>query len=357
MDEPERAKPYQVILSAAGLVIIVAGLQSASSIVVPFLLSAFLAILCGPPLAWLGRRGIPRGLALLIVLVSVAAVVLGMATLVAGTVNRFIAAWPATYQPRAAELTRDANEWIDRQRKEHPWLEDLHIGDEGQLWSQVAPEDLMSHFTNAISTLGGTLSKVFLILLTTLFLLGEATLIPEKLREIAAGSERNVGDYQRIKSEINRYMGIKTLTSMLTGLIIAVGLAVLRVDFALLWGVLAFLLNFVPNIGSIIAAVPAVMLTLLQYGLGVAGIVVVLYVVVNMFIGNLLEPRWMGRGLDLLSLVVFMSLVFWGWVLGPVGMVLSVPLTMTVKIALEGHPDTRWLGILLGGGVAGRTAK
>ncbi len=152
-------------------------------------------------------------------------------------------------------------------------------------------------------------------------------------------------------------MGIKTWTSLLTGVVITIGLAILGVDLALLWGVLAFLLNFVPNIGSIIAAVPAVLVSLLQYGLGTACVVVVLYVVVNMVVGNVLEPRWMGRGLDLSTLVVFASLVFWGWVLGPVGMVLSVPLTMTVKIALEDHPDTRWMGILLGGGISRNNIK
>jgi predicted PurR-regulated permease PerM len=291
------------------------------------------------------------------VLVLVAGVVLGLATLVVGTVNHFVAVWPTTYQPRAAELTDGWNQWVDQQTEKYPRLDRLHFRDGSQLWSQVAPEDLMSHFTTAIRALGGSLSNVFLILLTTLFLLGEATLLPDKLREIAAGSERSVGDYQRIKSEINRYMGIKTFTSLLTGLVVTVGLVILRVDFALLWGVLAFLLNFVPNIGSIIAAVPAVLLTLLQHGFGTACIVVILYLAVNTVVGNLLEPRWMGRGLDLSTLVVFVSLVFWGWVLGPVGMVLSVPLTMTVKIALEGHSDTRWLGILLGGGISRNTAR
>jgi predicted PurR-regulated permease PerM len=119
------------------------------------------------------------------------------------------------------------------------------------------------------------------------------------------------------------------------------------VDFAVLWGLLTFCLNYIPNIGSIIAAVPPVLLALVQYGPGTALAVAIGYVVINVVFGNLVEPRVMGRGLGLSTLVVFISLVFWQWVLGPVGMLLSVPLTMTLKIILDGNDETRWIAILL----------
>jgi len=120
------------------------------------------------------------------------------------------------------------------------------------------------------------------------------------------------------------------------------------VDYPLLWGLLAFLLNFVPNIGSIIAAIPAVIQVLVQLGFSAALVVAGGYLVINILIGTFIEPRYMGRGLGLSTLVVFLSLVFWGWVLGPVGMLLSVPLTITAKIALESHDGTRWVAIMLG---------
>ena len=135
---------------------------------------------------------------------------------------------------------------------------------------------------------------------------------------------------------------------MFTGVIIGVALWLIGVDYPVLWGVLAFMLNFVPNIGSIIAAVPAVLLTIVQLGIGPAFLVAVVYVAVNILIGSILEPRFMGKGLGLSTLVVFVSLIFWGWVLGPVGMLLSVPLTMIFKIALESSPETRWIAVLLG---------
>jgi predicted PurR-regulated permease PerM len=127
-------------------------------------------------------------------------------------------------------------------------------------------------------------------------------------------------------------------------------LTIIGVQSAVLWGLLAFMLNYVPNIGSIIAAVPAVLFALVGLGVGGALATVAVFAVVNVLIGSIIEPRYMGRGLGLSTLVVFVSLVFWGWVLGPVGMFLSVPLTMTVKIALGASESTRWVSVMLGSG-------
>ena len=143
-------------------------------------------------------------------------------------------------------------------------------------------------------------------------------------------------------------MGIKSLTSLGTGLVIWAWLTILGVDYAVLWALIAFLLNFVPTIGSILAAIPAVLLALVQIDLQSALLVALGYLVVNTLVGSILEPKIMGYGLGLSTLVVFVSLVFWGWVLGPVGMFLSVPLTMSLKIALDTNPQTRPIAIMLG---------
>ena len=154
--------------------------------------------------------------------------------------------------------------------------------------------------------------------------------------------------FGKFLDSVNSYMAIKGWVSLATGLIIAIWLTILDVDYPLLWGLLAFLFNFVPNIGSIIAAIPAVLLALVQFGPGAAMAAGAGYVAVNIIMGNVIEPRFMGKGVGLSTLVVFISLVFWGWVLGPVGMLLSVPLTMIVKLALEARQDTRWIAVLLG---------
>ncbi|MCA9476793.1 MAG: AI-2E family transporter, partial [Nitrospira sp.] len=132
-----------------------------------------------------------------------------------------------------------------------------------------------------------------------------------------------------------------------TGVIVAIWVAILGIDFPVIWGLLAFLLNYIPNLGSIIAAVPPVLLGYIQFGLGRAVLVAIGFIIVNVVFGNAVEPRLMGRKLGLSTLVVFLSLIFWGWVWGPVGMLLSVPMTMVVKIALGSSPTTQWISILL----------
>ena len=191
------------------------------------------------------------------------------------------------------------------------------------------------------------LSNGFLILLTVIFILAEAWTFPRKLRTVLDDPERDLPHFERFAENINRYIAIKTTVSIATGAFVSLALWIIGVDHAILWGLLAFLLNYVPTIGSAIAAVPPVLLALIQLGGGHALAVAAVFVVVNVVMGNVVEPRFMGRSLGLSTLAVFLSLVFWGWMLGPVGTMLSVPLTMTAKIALEANPATAWLAHLL----------
>ncbi len=344
----------RVLLAWASLIIIVAGMRAAAALVVPLLLAIFLAILSAPALQWLCRRRVPQWLAMLIVLAGLCVVGLAFVIVVSGTIDQFFAKWPQKYGPRIAELTDAWNQMINTQAENHEWLakwkDNLMIGTSGlSQWSdQLEPGTIMQRFMGVMRAFSGILSQALLILATTIFLLIEGTSIPDKLQAMGGESHRRIQELRRIANDVNSYMAIKTSTSLLTGGLVTVALWLLGVDFPLLWGLIAFLLNYVPNIGSILAAVPAVLLTLLQLGFGTALAVVGLYLGVNMLIGYFIEPRWMGKGLGLSTLVVFISLVFWGWVLGPVGMVISVPLTMTVKIALENSDDTQWLAILMG---------
>jgi predicted PurR-regulated permease PerM len=205
----------------------------------------------------------------------------------------------------------------------------------------------MALVTSTLSGFSSVLGNVFLLLLTVVFMLSEGPGFTKKLHVAfndSATTEKRLDHFIKI---VNQYMAIKTIISLATGIIIGFFLWLLGVDFFVLWALLAFLLNYIPNIGSIIAAVPAVILTFLQLGVGHASIVVALFVGVNMVMGNVIEPRFMGRSLGLSTLVVFLSLIFWGWLLGMVGMLLSVPLTMILKIALENSEEGRWFAILL----------
>ena len=143
------------------------------------------------------------------------------------------------------------------------------------------------------------------------------------------------------------YFAIKTFTSLLTGLAIGAWLLTLDVQYPMLWGFLAFLLNFVPNIGSVIASLPALFLATIFQGYGVALIVMIGYVVINVGISNGLEPKILGQQLGLRFVWIFLSLILWGWILGPVGMLLAVPLTMTLRLILENHQSTQWIAFIM----------
>jgi predicted PurR-regulated permease PerM len=199
-----------------------------------------------------------------------------------------------------------------------------------------------------LAGIGAVLSDSLLITLTVVFILAEATSFPSKLRQILSDPQRDLPLFAQFTTNMNRYIAIKTSVSIGTGIVVTIVLWALKVDFPLLWGLLAVLLNFIPTIGSIIAAVPPVLLAIVQIGPATAGAVAASFFLINMVMGNMVEPRFMGRSLGLSTLVVFLSLVLWGWLLGPVGMLLSVPLTMTAKIAMEANPDTAWIAHLLG---------
>ena len=213
---------------------------------------------------------------------------------------------------------------------------------------QFNPFTAISLAAGVAGSIGQLLSNAFLILLAVIFILLETGTFTRKMSEAFSHSD-SAGDRARqIITSIQRYIVIKTWMSLGTGVIIALWLKFLGVPYANLWGLLAFLFNFIPNVGSVIAAIPAVLIAWLDLTAMPAVACAIGFLVVNVAIGNFIEPRLMGKGLGLSPLVVFCSMVFWGWVLGPVGMLLSVPLTMTARIAFDGFDDTKWLSILMG---------
>lgn len=337
----------RALLVSAAFVIVVAGMREAQSILVPFLLSGFIAIIAAPALFFLRRHKVPSIIAILLVILVIASIGLLLGALVGNAVDDFSAQLP-NYQAKLKNLTGNSLSW----------LEQLGIPVPAEIFSKLLdPARAMSMAAQGLSSLGGLLTNTFLILLTVVFILLEAAGFPNKLKHILKDPERSLGHFDQFIDNIKRYMAIKTATSLLTGAIIYLWLLVVGVDYPVLWGVIAFFLNYVPNIGSIIAAIPALLLALIQLGPAGAAWGALGYLLANNLVGNMIEPRFMGRGLGLSSLVVFLSLVFWGWVLGTVGMFLSVPLTMTIKIALDSSDETRWLAILLGPDIEDRPQR
>jgi len=343
-------KGARFLVMSAAFMIVVAGLKASQSLLIPFFLAAFLAVLCSPAVRWLSDRKVPNVLAVLIVVFLLALILFGLGALVGGSINQFTVAAPK-YAERVNALWDQIKAGIDRLPFEfHPF----GIGKEGLASSSLElfkPGEIMGLLGTSLKGVLAALSNIFVVILILIFMLLESTTFPGKLQLLlkhqAGDSAARLGG---VTSQIQRYLAIKTVTSLATGLTIGIWVAIVGLDFVVVWALIAFLLNYIPNIGSVVAAIPAVLLAFVQLGTGAGLAVIVGYLVVNTVIGNIVEPALLGRTLGLSTLVVFLSLVFWGWMWGTVGMLLSVPLTMMVKILLENTEDLAWVAILLDNG-------
>jgi AI-2 transport protein TqsA len=329
--------PHTLVLMAS-FIIVVAGMKAASSILVPFFLAVFIAVICTPPLFWLQAKGVPKVLALLLILIVILAVGSLLGALVGTSLNNFLHSLPL-YQERLSTHVGVVIDWFREKGMNIP---------EAEVRESLHPGSVMGLAGALLSTLSNVLTNAFLILLTVVFILLEAADFPKKVKTAMKRPEKSLATINQFSRSANRYVVIKTLISAITGVSISIWLLILGVDYPVLWGTLAFLMNYVPNIGSILVAVPTALLAFVQLGPGSALLTILGFLVVNNTLGNIVEPKLLGKGLGLSTLVVFLSLVFWGWVLGPLGMILSVPLTSLVKIALESNEGTRGLAVMLG---------
>lgn len=328
----------RILGTLAALVIVVAGMKAATSLVEPLLLAALIAVAVMPLLGWLTRRGAPLAVGISLVVLLIGVIGAGTGLVFARSVQDFTAQLPVYQQKLDAEfgaLAGSLGGW------------GIELPASG-LTSLIDPGTAMSWATMLFTALGNLLANGFLVLLIVIFVLFEAAHFRTKLSQALPGGDTVICRFDRIAAGINHYLALKSALSLLTGVLAGLWFWIIGVDYPVLWGLLAFLLNFVPNIGSIIAAIPPVLLALVQLGPQGALLAASGSLAVNTVVGNFIEPRVMGTGLGLSPLVVMLSLVFWGWVLGPVGMLLSVPLTMIAKIAFEATPSTRPIAILLG---------
>jgi predicted PurR-regulated permease PerM len=306
------------------------------------MLALFLAIIAAPAVAWLQSKKVPPALAVLVVVILMLSVLSVVGYFFGGSVNQFVAAIPQ-YQERIDGLVGSLSEYLSQFDVET---------NPAELEEILSPGSVMSWIGTGLKGLVSLLRNTLMIMLIVVFMLLEAVWFPIKVRVAFGDNSDTVKGLSLAAAQIQKYLAVKTTISLATGALVAAWTAVIGLDFALVWGLLAFLLNFIPTIGSLIAAVPAVLLALVQLGPGSALAVGIGYLVVNTVFGNIIEPNVMGRTLGLSTLVVFLSLVFWGWVLGPIGMLLSVPLTMIIKIILESNERTRPVAIMLDSGRA-----
>lgn len=327
------------MVSLAAFVVVMAGVMASTAIITPILLAFFISVISMQPLAWLTDRKVNSTLSVIIVLTVIIGLFVGIAALLGNSINNF-----AQDAPLYASKLREIGVGIVKT------LEGWGIRIENKKWDGfVDPGKVFNYTASVLTEFGALMGNALLVFFIMLFMLLERGSIRLKAEVIAKSYNNNLKVLTAIIDSMRTYLTLKTIISLITGIFIWLWLLVFGIEYALLWGLIAFLLNYIPNIGSIIAAVPAVLFALVQLGFGGAGWTMLGFLIVNMVVGNVIEPRVMGKEMGLSTLIVFISLVFWGFILGTIGMFLAVPLTMTFKIILDQYPKTKWISILLGG--------
>jgi len=326
---------YFFYLSA--IVIIIAGLKMASQAAVIIFLSIFIASILAPFMSYLQKKKIPKSLALILILSLVFVILLGVIYIVETSLQDFIANLPF-YEERIRGMVVDGITWLQGfglHLEPKAILKGLNFG---ALFNMTA---------STVGNIGLFVSKIVLVIIGVAFLLVESRNFGTKVDIIFKDDDISKKNFEMFAHTIQKYFSIKTFTSVFTGMLITGTLLMFDIPYPFLWGFLGFMLNFIPVVGSIIASVPALMLAVVHYDFSTFAWLALIYVLINNLISNILEPKFMGDGLGLSPAMIFFSLIFWGWVLGPVGMFLAVPLTMTLKIAFDSNPQTKWIGVLL----------
>jgi AI-2 transport protein TqsA len=326
------------LVNIAALIIIFAGVIYAKSIITPFLLALFISIICAQPISWLEKKRMPRWIALIIVILGLIMLFSGFSFLIGGTLSSF----SSNLSEYESTLTKISNSFIQFLNEKG-----LNISKD-KIFNIAQPAKILEYTASVLNTLFNIMGTTFVIFLIILFILMEFASFSVKVKAIRSESGKSISYFSTILRNIRNYLGIKTLLCLSIGILIYLALLIIGVDYPLLWALIAGLMNYIPNIGSIISTIPTVLFALVQLGLGGALWTLVSTLLIHNILGNFIEPRIMGRGLGLSTLVVFLSLLFWGFILGMVGMFLSVPFTMTIKIILEQNEKTKWLAILLG---------
>lgn len=381
----------RVLLSLASVFIVVAGLKAASALFIPIMLGLLLAMMSLPILNWLDRRGLPRALAVLMTILVDFLILGGIVFIGSGVIGDFQEKTPK-YVERLVEQATEFSENIDKRiaRLEGYWQELSVVGDGDEKKDEVTespgptaveeaegngnggaefeiapvitfaelvrlyfdPDRILAVFSqiDLVTRFTSMASKAFFALIVMIFVLAESGRYAHKFQDVLKAKGPDLTRFQSISRDIQKYLAIKTGVSALTGVLAMITCYSFRIDFPLLWGLVAFLFNYVPAIGSIVAGIPPVLLALILHGFWPAMGVTACYLAINISIGNFLEPMLLGERFGISTVIVILSVLVWGFIWGPVGMLLAVPLTMFVKVMLDNSSDFRWISALMGKG-------
>ena len=323
---------YHLMILIASLVIIVAGLALTSSLIGPILFAIFIAILAFPILNWLMKKGLPKGAALLVMIVGLVIFILVMIAFLSASFDQLEASL-STYQAQIDARLSDFKATLE--------ANGINLSDSNLL--EPDTDEWLASITDYLKRFGSLVANAILIVVTMVFALLEASNLHHRLQHNLGAEHLIVVRSEQFSQSVIRYFGLRTLVNLFVGSMVAVLLLILKIDFAILWGVLTFFLGYIPYLGAFLATLPGVLLAWVQYGFGMAIVVIIGITVINFIGENLIAPKMIGKGLHISPLVVFVAFILWSAILGPLGMFLSMPLTVIVIFLLDSFPETRWL--------------
>lgn len=317
------------LLKIAAVTIIMLGLRIASALITQILIIIFIAVIISPIYYLLRKLKFPNWLALATVIISMCCFTFfGILSFITQAIQKFADKIPDYYN-QFIQIVRDVTAWL----AEHDIIIPEKVVD---YIATFGLEQIMPIVKGVTPFMVSMLQQIIVVLIVVSFILCELQSMPRMVRTFRWVNNDIYDRLLRVVLDIRHYMGIKTLISAFTGISIYLGLKLLGVPSAEILGLLAFVLNFVPVFGSIIATIPAIILASINSEeTGTIVYVILLYIIVNQILGNILEPKFMGRGFGISPVVVLLAVLVWGWVLGPIGMLLAVPLTMAVKSSLD----------------------
>ncbi len=335
--EPQRLRSTsKIMLFLACLVVVVFGMREAAGIITPIIIAFILAILFFPFHRWLIDRRVPTWLALVIVMLLILLVLSVMVSITVISITQFINRIP-DYSDSLQALVNGILELVETLPVDVGSLLNFELFDVTQILNVSG--SLLVGIVDAFS-------NWFIVFLLVAFMLADFTFLPDKFKEMFKNNQQILA-ITDLMSSIRRYLSITTSMGLIIGVANAVLLMFMGVDFAVLWGIVGFLMNFIPSVGIIFSVIPPVILALLEFNWQTALIVGVGIILINFIIENVIKPRIMEEDLNISSLFVMLSLVLWTFVLGPIGTILAVPLTLiATKLLLEASDETRWLAIL-----------
>jgi predicted PurR-regulated permease PerM len=320
------------------MVVILAGIKAAADIINPAILALFIVLIVSPANRWLRRHGVPAAGALAITILAVLAGVIGLIVFLGASMAQLAAALP-TYQ---AELTDQTAS-----------LRSLPIASgPGRQAIDAAAANVARAVELALALIGGVVNVLFGVgwmLYLFIFMMLETPVFPDQLERALGTDSPSLARVTRFARSLSDFMAIKAWLGFLAAAGDVVFLSLLGVDFALLWGVLSFFLSFIPSIGFLLALIPPMLVALLQHGPGTAIVVLLGYWLINGVVDSVIGPRMLGQGLELSTIVTILTVVLWGFLLGGIGALLALPITVLIKLVLlERYPETGWLATAIG---------